>query len=129
MLKPGGNLTIADMIPKKGHEINKLLQRLGRWYTSIPSQNMYDASEYSKKLKECGFVNVEIVDISQFCFPGFFYYGTGKQVKIASWFLIKQEKVEPVDTLPEDVLATAYLDWYLYSGVEEYVIVKATKPS
>jgi hypothetical protein len=39
-----------------------------------------------------------------------------------------QEDVEVVGELPEDVINNAYLDWYLYSGVEEYVIVKATKP-
>jgi hypothetical protein len=66
------------MLPKKGKPINSLLQRTGRWYTFIPEENMYDAEEYRGKLEAAGFVDVEIMDVSRDCFPGFFYYGTGK---------------------------------------------------
>lgn len=128
-MKAGGDLTIADMIPKKGSEVNGVLQRLGRWYTYIPSENMYDKTEYAKKLADCGFIDIQIVDVSRDCFPGFYYYGTGKLVFNATrTTLTIKEQIEPVDQLPEDAIENAYLDWYLYSGVEEYVIVKATKP-
>eukprot|EP01126_Amoeba_proteus_P055701 TRINITY_DN6932_c0_g1_i2.p1 TRINITY_DN6932_c0_g1~~TRINITY_DN6932_c0_g1_i2.p1 ORF type:complete len:108 (+),score=14.44 TRINITY_DN6932_c0_g1_i2:755-1078(+) len=107
---------MADMIPMKGRPIDSLLQRLGRWYTHIPYENMYHSEEYSQKLSRTGFSDVLIQNISEFCFPGFSYYGTGKQVT-----------VKPVRKLPKEVVDTASDGWYLYSGVEQYILVKARK--
>jgi len=79
VLSPGGILVLTDLLPKPGRDYSAFVQRLGRWYTSIPGENMYDIHVYKKILENIGFGKITILDISDDVFPGFSYYGTGKQ--------------------------------------------------
>jgi microcystin synthetase protein McyJ len=121
VLKPGGTIALADMLPWEGRGTN-VFQRLLRRRASIPEQNMYSASEYTTRLHQSGLQDVTIQPISEYVYPGCFAYlleryrnGGGdtyeKEIKIADQDITK---------------CRGRWLWGL-GGLHEYVIVTATK--
>lgn len=67
VLKRGGRLAVADIVPKTGPCRPSLGARvaeyLGRSFWQIPKVNMYDSTVYERKLRSVAFVNVTIRSI------------------------------------------------------------------
>jgi cyclopropane fatty-acyl-phospholipid synthase-like methyltransferase len=72
VLRPGGRLVVADVIPlQEGHELSwteRLLEpiRSGLW--QIPKENRYTARVYMQKLREQGFTNLRVESIREHVF-------------------------------------------------------------
>jgi cyclopropane fatty-acyl-phospholipid synthase-like methyltransferase len=74
VLRPGGSLTTADIVPKPGQR-RGLKVRLGQWagrrFWQIPRVNMYDRNEYARRLSAAGFADVKVESVAERVYPGF----------------------------------------------------------
>jgi len=104
------------MLPEKGRSIDGFLQRLGRWYTSIPQENMYPIDIYIQKLSSLGFINITWSDISATTFCGVNYYSTGKSLHLVT------------RTMEPSFIKQSIDEYDILSGVRQYVLVRAEKP-
>lgn len=75
VLRPGGKLALADCLPRVGREINFWL-RVNSKKMCIPFANQYDRHTYVEKLKKHGFVNIQVVSISEYVWPAAVRYFT-----------------------------------------------------
>ena len=73
VLEPGGRLATADLIRASNDLtfIMKLGERAGRAFWQIPQANLYDAKDYKERMESAGFINIEIVDITEHVFLPF----------------------------------------------------------
>ena len=74
VLRPGGRIAIADMLPLPGRSMHNLWKYLQRRFIAIPEVNMYDRFVYQRKLQNCGFTNSMIRSIRQYVYPGFTHW-------------------------------------------------------
>lgn len=74
VLRPGGRLVLADVVPSKGDNTRSLSQWivLRRW--GVPRANLYDSEVYCEKLRDSGFICINAVCISDDVFPGIAQY-------------------------------------------------------
>ena len=124
VLRPGGRLTVMDVIPSSGARedgLRAMIQRVNRRNIFIPEANLYDRDGYRSKLVARGFTGVEIRSIGDHVFPGYVRYqslraqGEGKSV--------------PVDLAPEDFVAGHWsCQWRDRLGIDDYVVACAVKP-
>ncbi len=125
LLQPGGLIAVADILPASGRSqpvIKGFLQKLGRRYANIPQANMYDHEEYASKLEKHGFVDVNIESIGDYVFPGCSKY-------VSTMSKRKDKSSNTVDLEPEDFVAADWLSpWRDLAGLEDYIIVSASKP-
>ena len=73
VLKPGGAIAIADMLPKPGQH-RRVWARLCRQYGSMPEANYYDRNEYARRLTAIGFDQVHVESIREHVYPGMAQY-------------------------------------------------------
>jgi microcystin synthetase protein McyJ len=122
VLKPGGAIAIADMLPKPGKRFS-LITRLGRKYGHIPEANFYDRFEYARRLSAIGFVDVSVESIREQVYPGMAQY---------IWKRVRERKKsdEVVVHLSDDDRARCrgVWIWERMSGFSDYVIASARKP-
>ncbi|MFE9107994.1 SAM-dependent methyltransferase [Actinomadura geliboluensis] len=67
VLRPGGVLATADLVPRKvSSGSGNLTDRLEEWRRStvIPRHNWYPRPVYAERLREAGFVDVEVRDVT-----------------------------------------------------------------
>ncbi|KAF8640351.1 hypothetical protein AX17_000022 [Amanita inopinata Kibby_2008] len=89
-LAAGGKVALADMCFDPRHQ---WLVWLSRVSSSIPTENIVSMEEYVELMKNIGFVNVEIEDITRDVFPNFLAFlkgmGTGWWMfsSIYGWYL------------------------------------------
>ncbi|MBI2068992.1 MAG: methyltransferase domain-containing protein [Elusimicrobia bacterium] len=78
VLKPGGLLATADIIPREGIPVLGFAWRLGEYFGrsfwQIPKDNMYTADVYADKLRGAGFSQVNIRSIREQVFEPFVSY-------------------------------------------------------
>ncbi|MEU1792568.1 methyltransferase domain-containing protein [Streptomyces sparsogenes] len=68
VLRPGGTLTTTDPVPREGMRTNRggITGRLDDWRRKrvIPDANWYPRSVYAERLRQAGFVDVEVEDVT-----------------------------------------------------------------
>lgn len=77
VLKPGGRLATADIIPRKNRPDTlkiRLGDYFGRSFWQIPSVNLYPAEPYAEKLELAGFHKVKVQSIAEHVYPPFCRY-------------------------------------------------------
>src|SRR5262245_21138499 len=84
VLKPGGTIALADMLPKPGMAYG-MMTRFGRKYAHVPEENHYDRDEYARRLASAGYVDVDVESIREHVYPGMAKYiwgriGGGKRI-------------------------------------------------
>jgi microcystin synthetase protein McyJ len=121
VLKPGGTIALADMLPKPGNS-NGMMTRLGRKYSHIPEENHYDRHEYARRLVAAGYLDVEVESIREHVYPGMAKY---------IWDRVQQKKKihEVVVEVTEDdrTHCRGVGLWEKTSGFSDYVIASARK--
>ncbi|KAA0082353.1 methyltransferase domain-containing protein [Mycolicibacterium sp. P9-64] len=123
VLRSGGQLVLADMLPGVGQRPGGLLRRLARKRACLPSKNMYDRISYAQRLEAAGFVDVSVRSIAGYTYPGMAKY-IHHRVKEHGNHDDQLEALSPDDI--EDVEGLAL--WETSLGVTDYVIATATKP-
>lgn len=122
VLKPGGTIALADMLPKPGKSYG-LMTLFGRKYGHIPEANHYDRDEYALRLAAAGYVEIRVESIRENVYPGMAKYlwervRGGKQI---------HEVI--VDVTDDDRTHCRGVSlWERTSGFSDYVIVSARKP-
>jgi microcystin synthetase protein McyJ len=123
VLRPGGRLAVADMVPsptRRRSWVRQLALRFSRRAVSIPDANVYDRLQYAMKLAERGFVDINVDSIGDYVFPG---ASRAKDLQLEG-----RERIA-VDLQPEDFVAEDWLcSWRDMVGFDEYVVVTADKP-
>jgi microcystin synthetase protein McyJ len=123
VLRSGGRLALADMLPGVGQRSDGLLRRLARKRACVPADNMYDRISYADRLESAGFVDVTMRSIAGYTYPGMAKYihhrvkGHGNH----------DDRIEALS--PDDVENVTGLElWETSLGVSDYVIATARKP-
>ncbi|MGD1204788.1 methyltransferase domain-containing protein [Mycobacterium seoulense] len=123
VLKPGGTLALADMLPNPGKK-SGLTGVFGRKYGHIPKANYYDREEYPRRLAAAGFGDVIVESIREDVYPGMAKY---------MWQRVQEKKKmdEVVVEVTDDDRAQCrgVSLWERSTGFADYVIVSARKPS
>jgi microcystin synthetase protein McyJ len=122
-LKPGGVIALADMLPKPG-KAKGVFTRLGRRYGHIRQENYYDRHEYARRLAGLGYVDVAVESIREHVYPGMAKY-------ISKRLRGRQKLDEVVVEVTDDDRAQCrgVSLWERISGLSDYVIASARKPS
>jgi microcystin synthetase protein McyJ len=121
VLKPGGRIALADMLPCPGSHYG-FLTRLGRMYSHTPEANRYDHVEYARRLAAAGYVDGRVESIREHVYPGMAKYirerARGKTIEGA------------VVEVTDDDRATCrgVSLWERTTGNSDYVIASARKP-
>ena len=122
VLKPGGTLVLADMLPESGKKPG-FTTVFGRRYGHIPEANFYDRQEYTRRLAAVGFGDVLVESIREDVFPGMAKY---------FWQRVREKKKMHeviVDVTDDDrVQCRGVSLWERTTGLADYVIVSARKP-
>jgi microcystin synthetase protein McyJ len=121
VLKPGGSIVLADMLPKPGKKPN-LTTSFGRKCASYPEANYYDREEYPRRLAAAGFGDVRVESIREDVYPAMAKYSRQR---------IEGKKMdEVVVEVTEDDRAQCrgVWMWERGTGVADYVIASARKP-
>jgi microcystin synthetase protein McyJ len=122
VLKPGGSVALADMLPLPGAKSGRA-NVFARRYGHIPEANLYDREEYPRRLSALGFVDVVLKSIRQDVFPGMANYS--------------RQRLEGNKKMDEVVVEVSEDDraqcrgvemWARGTGLTDYVIVSARKP-
>jgi microcystin synthetase protein McyJ len=122
VLKPGGAIAIADMLPKPGQH-RRVWARLCRQYGSMPEANYYDRNEYARRLTAIGFDQVHVESIREHVYPGMAQY-MWKRVHERK----KSEDVVVEVTDHDRATCRGIWLWERVSGISDYVIASARKP-
>jgi len=122
VLKPGGTIALADMLPNPDTKSN-LTTAFGRRYGHIPKTNYYDRDEYARRLAAAGFGDVLVESIREDVYPAMAKY---------VWQRVRGKKKmhEVVVEVTEDDRAhcRGVELWERSTGLADYVIVSARKP-
>jgi len=90
VLKPNGILSLADMIICKPTSLlQRLFVKIGKKSMAIPTQNIYNFEEYTKKIKESGLQIIEIESIGKHVISPFrkwFWTQSFKDILNCNWF-------------------------------------------
>lgn len=122
VLKPGGSLAIADMLPVPGKKSSRATA-FARKYGHIPEANLYDREEYSRRLSAAGFDDVVVDSIRHDVFPGMANYSRQRVVESK-----KMDEVV-VDISQDDRAQCRGVEiWERGTGLTDYVIASARKP-
>jgi microcystin synthetase protein McyJ len=122
VLKPGGTIALADMLPNLGKKPG-MTTVFGRRYGHIPVANWYDREEYPRRLAAAGFDDVRVESIREDVFPAMAKY-------IRQRVEGKKKIDEVVVEVTEDDRAKCrgVSQWERVTGFADYVIVSARKP-
>ncbi|MBM4362743.1 MAG: methyltransferase domain-containing protein [Deltaproteobacteria bacterium] len=121
VLRPGGYLATADVLPSPGHGELSMVNRLALKRWSTPVANVYDRDEYRRRLEALGFVDVTVQSIRGDVFPGATRYAELRKAG-------KSMKEAVVSLSAADVEQVYGLENWEPTGLTDYVIFGARKP-
>lgn len=122
VLKPGGSVSIADMLPVPGKKSSRATA-FARRYGHIPEANLYDREEYSRRLSAVGFDDVLVESIRHDVFPGMANYSRQR--------IVGNKKMDEVvvEVSEDDRAQCSGVEiWERGTGLTDYVIASARKP-
>lgn len=122
VLKPGGCIAIADMLPVPGKKTGRATA-FARKYGHVPEANLYDREEYPRRLSAAGFGDVRVESIRQDVFPGMAKYSRQR---------VEGKKMDEVvvEVSDDDRAQCRGVEiWERGVGLTDYVIASARKPS
>ena len=122
VLKPGGSIAIADMLPVPGKKTSRATA-FARKYGHVPEANLYDREEYPRRLSAAGFGDVRVESIRQDVFPGMAKYSRQR---------VEGKKMDEVvvEVSEDDRAQCRGVEiWERGVGLTDYVIASARKPS
>lgn len=122
VLKPGGSIAIADMLPVPGKKASRATA-FARKYGHVPEANLYDREEYPQRLSAAGFGDVRVESIRQDVFPGMAKYSRQR---------VEGKKMDDVvvEVSEDDRAQCRGVEiWERGVGLTDYVIASARKPS
>jgi cyclopropane fatty-acyl-phospholipid synthase-like methyltransferase len=123
VLRPGGRLVMTDLAAtsKPLGLRDRLAEIIGRSFWQIPKENLYHAAIYRKKLKDCGFVAVDVRSIWRDVYPPF--------VEFARTRLKDREVAQRMNPLFRRMLMNSLkARLRLSPEAMDYVLVSAAKP-
>ncbi|MEV3904903.1 methyltransferase domain-containing protein [Mycobacterium sp. NPDC050551] len=121
VLKPGGSIAIADMLPVPGKKTSRATA-FARKYGHVPEANLYDRDEYPRRLSAAGFGDVRVESIRQDVFPGMAKYSRQR---------VEGKKMDEVvvEVSDDDRAQCRGVEiWERGVGLTDYVIASARKP-
>jgi microcystin synthetase protein McyJ len=122
VLKPGGRLALADILPSPGEDFSGAKKRMGRKIICLPEENMYDRIGYAERLEAIGFIDIKVVSIPEYVYPGMARYRNNRLHKQADYNA-------PIERLTdEDIETVNGVEFWDIYGISDYVIVTASKP-
>jgi microcystin synthetase protein McyJ len=122
VLKPGGTIALADMLPYPGKKTSPM-KAVARRYAHIPEVNFYDREEYPQHLIATGFDDVSVESIRGDVYPG--------MAKYARQRVEGNKKIDEVvvDLTDDDRAQCRGVElWERSTGIGDYVIATARKP-
>lgn len=122
VLKPGGKLVTADMLPLKETNSRHLLSRLVWRKAGTSLVNMYDSGVYHEKLEKAGFVNINQESIRNYVYPGIYNYTMQR-------YAGGDRDQITVNLTEEDIRTCRGVELWEKMGVSDYVIFTAEKPA
>jgi len=122
VLKPGGYLACADMLPMPGDKPAGLVHWLGLRRWGYPVENAYDRDEYRDKLLAHGFADVEVNSIRSYVYPGIDRYAEARRAGASLLDAVVELSDEDVEQ------CFGIEDWQANTGISDYVIFAARKP-
>ncbi|KAF9056226.1 S-adenosyl-L-methionine-dependent methyltransferase [Panaeolus papilionaceus] len=105
-LKPGGRISLADICFSDSALRTPLSKWLIRLLKLMPSSNVTSKEGYEAQMREVGYTDISMEDITEDVFPGFISFLKSKG---AGWWLFGQ-----------------LLSWYVYAGAR-FVIASGSK--
>lgn len=122
ILKPGGTIGCADMLPMPGTRPAGVVHWLGLRRWGYPLENAYDRDTYRDKMMEHGFVDVEVNSIRNHVYPGINHYRDARQAGASMADVVVELTAEDVES------CFGIDDWQNNTGISDYVVFGARKP-
>jgi microcystin synthetase protein McyJ len=123
VLRPGGRLAVADMIPLPGEKWRSLGKALRRRIAAIPDHNMYDRHAYTGKLHSVGFTGIRVNSIRSHVYPGF-----AKCLSLSASHRL-DINVPDVHLTDREIRDCAGVElWSSRYGISDYVLAVGDKP-
>ncbi len=119
VIRPGGSLTLSDMVltrPYQDRREQKLVNLLAR-VCGIAIEGLHPQQKYRELIREAGFSEIEIVDVSQDVLSGFCF-----------WFNQHHSELSPLTRSRVWIrlrLLVWFIRWMQHQGLLEYHLISA----
>jgi microcystin synthetase protein McyJ len=123
VLKPGGMLGMADLLPLSAATNQDEHSRMIRRHGKIPEENMYDRFRLERIVKDVGYCLVSMVSLRQEVFPG-----AAKLAKLLGANLLLPDDCVIGLTDAEKRTCLGVEWWERTSGIGDFVLLAARKP-
>lgn len=120
VLTPGGRIALADGAAQLGSSEPSFRTKWVLRHWATPLENYYDRNEYMRRLRACGFVNVQCRSISEHVFPHTLKYSDLRRAG-------GSVETTVIPKLTSRDVAHGLERWN--NGMNDYVIVTADKPA